>query len=114
VSFGRDKTPLKTEVTEHDGVHRLAVHGRITIDSSPDLLEEFRRVVRHARQLDVDLHDVPFVDSSGISVLIQGLKMAQERSVDFALLDPSPKVKAVIELSQLDSFFTVKISAGAG
>lgn len=112
-TFGRNATPLKTEVSEQDGVHRIAVHGRITIDSSPGLLTEFRKVVRHARQLDVDLRDVAYVDSSGISVLIQGLKLAQERSIDFALLDPSPKVKAVIELSQLDSFFTVKNSAGA-
>ncbi len=113
MKFSREVIPLKTEVTEQDGVHRITVHGRITIDSSPDLLDEFRRVLRRARKVDVDLCDVPFVDSSGISVLIQGLKLAQSNSVDFALVDPSPKVKAVLELSQLESFFTIKHSAEA-
>lgn len=105
---------LETRVSEQEGSWRISVHGRLTLDSSPRLLDELRRLVRQARRLEVDLSDVDFLDSSGISVLIQGLKLAKERSVDYVLRDPSPKVRTVIELSQLERFFTIETSAGAG
>ena len=35
-------------------------------------------------------------------------QLAQERSVGYVLLDPSPKVSAIIELSQLQDFFTIE------
>ncbi len=102
----RDK--LHTEVEDRDGYRLVAVRGRLTIDTSPQLVDIFRRAMKQTAKLKVDLHEVAYLDSSGISVLIQGLKMAQRRSVDFVLLDPSPKVKSIIELSQLQNFFTIE------
>ena len=64
--------------------------------------------MKRTSELRVDLREVGYLDSSGISVLIQGLKLAQERSVGYVLLDPSPKVSAIIELSQLQDFFTIE------
>ena len=69
------------------------------------------KVAKQASKLKVNLQEVAYLDSSGISVLIQGLKLAQERSLDYVLLDPSPKVAAVIELSQLQDFFQIESSS---
>ncbi|MCP3961857.1 MAG: STAS domain-containing protein [bacterium] len=110
----RRKIELQTDVSECGTFHLMSVHGRLTIDTSPDFVDEIRRVVRKASHLKVNLADVAYVDSSGISVLIQGLKLAQERSVDYTLLNPSPKVQAVIELSQLHNFFNIESSSGGG
>ena len=90
----------------------VSVRGRLTLDTTPDLLTELRRVVRRAPSIKVNLKEVQYVDSSGISALIQGLKLAQEHSVDYTLLDLSPKVNAVIELSQLHNFFQIETSSG--
>ena len=109
----RPKHRLDTQISECGNFHVVSVDGHLTLDTSPALLEEFRKVLRHARgdhQLKVLLQGVDFIDSSGISVLIQGLKMAQEKSVPYVLSNPSPKVRAVIELSQLDNFFTIETS----
>ena len=106
---------LAAEVSEHEGYEQISVRGRLTLDSSPTLLEELRKVFDEhpgLGRLKVDLSDVAFIDSSGISVLIQGLKLAQDRGADYVLLDPSPKVRSVIELSQLHEFFTVEITPG--
>ncbi len=108
----RRKIELETEVSECGTFHMIAVRGRLTIETAPDLLEEFRRTMRRADRIKVNLQAVEFLDSSGISVLIQGLKLAQEKSADYVLLDPSPKVQAVIELSQLHDFFRIESSAG--
>ena len=45
-------------------------------------------------------------------IRFQGLKLAQAKGVGYVLLDPSPKVSAVIELSQLHNFFDIEISSG--
>ena len=108
----RRKIELHTEVSECGTFHMVSVRGRLTIDTSPELLVELRKVAKRAPKLKVNLHEVDYLDSSGISVLIQGLKLAQEKSLDFVLLDPSPKVAAVIELSQLQDFFQIESSSG--
>ncbi len=109
----RRQDRLDTRISECGSFHVVSVSGRLTLDTSPALLDEFRQVLRHAHQnhqLKVLLQEVDYIDSSGISVLIQGLKMAQDKSVDYVLRNPSPKVRAVIELSQLDNFFTIENS----
>ncbi len=108
----RPKIELSTDVSECGTFHLIAVRGRLSIDTAPTLLDELKRTMRHASRIKVGLEDVASIDSSGISVLIQGLKLAQDHSVDYTLLDPSPKVQAVIELSQLHNFFQIETSAG--
>ncbi len=112
LSQRRRKIELETEVSECRTFQMISVRGRLTIDTTPELLTELRRVLRHRQAVKVNLQRVDYLDSSGISVLIQGLKLAQEHSLDYVLLDPSPKVQAVIELSQLHNFFQIETSAG--
>ncbi len=109
---GHKKIELRTDVSECGTFHVIAVRGRLTIDTAPELLQELRRTLRRTKRLKVSLRDVATIDSSGISVLIQGLKMAQEKSAGYVLLDPSPKVSSVIELSQLNDFFEIETSSG--
>ncbi len=107
----RRQDRLDTEISECGTFTMVTVRGRLTLDTSPALLDAFRHVLRQAPKMKVNLREVDFLDSSGISVLIQGLKLAQEKSVDYVLLDPSPKVRAVIELSQLQTFFEIETSS---
>ena len=111
---GRRQKALEVEAEDRAGVRVVAVRGRLTIDTSPDLLDQLKKAAKRATELKVDLRGVEFLDSSGISVLIQGLKLAQERSIDYALVDPSPKVQAIIELSQLHEFFTIETTGEEG
>ena len=108
----RPKIELQTNVSECGTFHMIAVGGRLSIDTAPALLQELKRTLRHASQVKVRLQDVASIDSSGISVLIQGLKLAQDKSIPYVLLDPSPKVGAVIKLSQLQDFFQIETSSG--
>ena len=41
-------------------------------------------------------------------MLIQGYKGAKKSNVDYRLLNPSPQVKAVIDLAQLNQLFTIE------
>ena len=57
-----------------------------------------------------------YIDSSGLAVLIQGLKIARRDNSEYSyvLLDVSPQVLSVIELSQLRDLFEFETSEGEG
>ncbi len=108
----RPKIELSTDVSECGTFHLISVRGRLSIDTAPKLLDELKRTLKRTELIKVKLADVASIDSSGISVLIQGLKLAQDKSIGYVLLDPSPKVSAVIELSQLQDFFRIENGSG--
>jgi anti-sigma B factor antagonist len=68
------------------------------------LQAEVRRAERGVILL---LADVTFVDSSGIAVLIEGLKWSRERNLPYILAHLTPAVQMVIELARLEQFFTI-------
>ncbi len=74
------------------------------------LQDEIQRV---ERGLILLLTEVTFIDSSGVAVLIEGLKWSRERDVPYVLAQLTPAVKMVIELARLDNFFTVADSLEA-
>jgi anti-sigma B factor antagonist len=84
------------------------------MESSPRLLESIRAALKEAASLELDLKEVAYIDSSGVAVLVQGLKLARKGKVEYSILDPSPGVMAVIHLSQLADFFTIKRPGGEG
>lgn len=72
----------------------------------------FRRMLqsevdRARRGLIVQLAEVPFIDSSGIAVLIEGLKWSRKRMLPYVLAQLTPAVQMVIELARLHDFFTI-------
>ena len=64
-------------------------------------------VQRADRGLVLQLADVTFIDSSGVAVLIEGLKWSRERSLPYVLVQLPAAVKMVIELARLENFFTI-------
>ncbi len=59
----------------------------------------------------VRLSEVEYMDSSGVAVLIEGLKAAQESGKTFALVAPSVPVMKVLTLARLDSVFDIRTGA---
>lgn len=102
------------EIVTHreDGRLRLSVSGDLDLESSPRLLSAIKDGLEGARSVEVGLTGVGYLDSSGVAVLIHGYKLAHRDGIEFVILDPSTQVMAVIELSQLQQFFTIR-SSGA-
>lgn len=101
---------LKSAVEGGDRV--VLASGEIDMESSPRLLAEIQRATGRGARLVVDLSAVTYMDSSGIAVLIQGLKAAKQREQQFVLRRPSAKVLAVIELADLQLLFRIEPGPG--
>lgn len=88
--------------------HTVVASGEIDMDSSPRLLAEIQRALRGGGHVDVELSGIRYIDSSGIAVLVQGLKAAQKNRQEFALRRPSERVLAVLELADLKNLFRIE------
>jgi anti-sigma B factor antagonist len=55
----------------------------------------------------VDLADVPFIDSAGLSALVFGLKLARRAGGDLMLAGVQPQTLTVLSLTMLDKVFTI-------
>ena len=58
--------------------------------------------------LRLDLRDVPFMDSSGLRVLLDVTDRMRRRGGDLVLVAPTAPVIRLLELSQLDDHFTIE------
>jgi anti-anti-sigma factor len=86
----------------------LHLHGDVDMKEVTSFRQALQTAIRNARRgVVVELKRVPFMDSSGIAVLIEGLKWSRERSIPFILTHLTPSVQMVMELAHLEGFFTI-------
>ena len=85
------------------------VAGDIDLHSSPDLRRFFLELFRDTppARVVVNLKDVRFVDSSGLSALVEGLKAAMKVRRRFVLYGLQSAVSEVLKLTQLITVFEV-------
>ena len=76
--------------------------------------EEIQGVIDSGRaRLVLDLAQVRFVDSSGLSVLVAALKAARAAGGDVALAGLRPEVRSVIQLTRLDRVLDLYNDSGS-
>jgi anti-sigma B factor antagonist len=86
----------------------LTVSGEIDIQTSPVLEEQLQVVLdRGLSSTVVDLSGVTFLDSTGLSVLISGLRRCQAAGGELRLTGPRPNVRKVLEITGLLDTFQV-------
>jgi len=101
---------IEIDVTDdaESGATVLKIDGDVDLESSPALHDHITRLLKSGKIVKVDLSGVGYMDSSGIAVLTQGLKLSQQKSGTFVLLNPSQQVQAVIDLALLTQLFTIE------
>lgn len=91
-----------------DNVDIAELGGRLVMADAAKARAELLAVVeKGSGRLVVDLGDVSFVDSSGLSVLIAAFKAIEVRSGKMVLAGLSPEIQALIELTRLNEIFLV-------
>ena len=85
----------------------VAVEGRVTVDSSPNLRSVLLGVLRSkaAPVVIIDLSGVSYLDMSGLATLLEALKAAHEVSVNLRLDAMGGQTRALAEIAQLDTIY---------
>ena len=69
--------------------------------------ELLEMIANDHHHLGLDLGDVSFVDSSGLSVLVSALKAADRVSGSVVLLNLTDDVRALVELTRMHEVFQI-------
>jgi anti-anti-sigma factor len=86
----------------------LTLTGRLDAYSSQTVKETLHQLIDgSAAVVVINLAEVYFIDSSGLSALVSGLRVAREKNKDILLAGLSKQAKMVFKLTMLDRIFTV-------
>ncbi len=100
---------LGIEVDESRPPHVVVeVRGEVDIATAPKLREKLVELASQgAQQVVVDLDAVEFLDSTGLGVLIGGMKRLRGLDGDLTLVCTSPRILKVFEITGLNRAFTI-------
>lgn len=80
--------------------------GAIDLHVSPELRSTLRDLIdAKPKRLVVDLADVPYIDSSGLAVLIGAMQALEHEGGVFMLAAAKENVRTILESAKLDQYF---------
>lgn len=88
----------------------VTVTGEIDLYTAPRLHSELAAIIASAApesRVTLDMSGVDFCDSTGMNVLLSSLRASREKDMEFALTAPRPAVKKILQVTGLDSVFTI-------
>jgi anti-sigma B factor antagonist len=96
-----------------DGRAVLRVAGEVDVYTAPQIREQIRDLAAKGTvHLIADLSPVEFIDSSGLGVLIGGLRRVREDDGSLVLVITTRRVLRVFQLTGLTKAFTIYDNLG--
>ena len=85
----------------------IELEGEIDVDVSEALRERILAAVREAagKTVVVDMTKVAFIDSSGLSALLAGLRLARNHGGTVRLVGVSPSIRRIFDVTGLGEQF---------
>lgn len=99
---------LSVNTTINDKNATVTVEGEVDVSCASDLTDALDAVLADApASIDVDLAQVPYIDSTGIGVLVAAAHRAAEAGSELTVSRPQPNVLRVLTLLGVGSEFNV-------
>jgi anti-sigma B factor antagonist len=90
------------------GMQVVNVSGEIHVSTAPSFREQLTEVIENGgTALVLDLSGVEFIDSTGLSVLLNGLRLVSQRHGRLALVCTNPTVMRLFQITSLDATFDI-------
>ena len=85
----------------------LQINGEIDMATGPELRQRIVQYVQEGHaHIIIDLTEVDFIDSTGLGVLIGGLKRTRSHDGDLQCIGLSESLKEMFKLTGLDAVLT--------
>lgn len=99
---------MKHEIQIDEGLTYIHLSGDIDLSCSEQVRQILIDLVAGHSHTIVELSLVTVIDSSGIASLLDAEKTAKRRGHKLELASPSASVSRVLELAQLNQYFTIR------
>jgi anti-sigma B factor antagonist len=97
-----------------DRTHVIEVAGEIHVSTAPEFSRRLNEAIGEGKtQVVLDLSAVEFIDSTGLSVLLNGLRRVTRAGGSMALVCTNPTVMRLFVITRLDSTFRIVSSRDA-
>ncbi|MGB0695237.1 MAG: STAS domain-containing protein [Rhodospirillaceae bacterium] len=87
----------------------VIVSGEVDLQTSPRLRDALLSCFGDASQVIVDLSGVEYIDSSGITSLLEGYQDARSKQASFSLAGVSEGAMRVLRLARLDKVLPIGV-----
>jgi stage II sporulation protein AA (anti-sigma F factor antagonist) len=107
------QNPLSVEVTlPREDVALLRVQGYLDVDTATEFQHHLANQLHHGRRhFLLDLSAVPFMDSSGMNIILRVYQEVREMPGSVHVISPAPAVRRILDLTGVS--ITVPVSQSA-
>ncbi|MFG2787961.1 STAS domain-containing protein [Streptomyces sp. NPDC048419] len=104
------QNPLSVEVTlPAQDVAVITAEGYLDVDTATELQHHLANQLHHGRRhFLLDLSKVPFMDSSGMSIILRAYQEARDLPGSVHIISPTPAVRRILDLTGVS--ITVPVS----
>jgi anti-anti-sigma factor len=91
---------MKFKVTNNKNVSTVFLNGEIDMDIADDVREIVFPLIDSGKEVHLNLKDVQYMDSSGISVIIESNQRARDKNTKVELKEVSKPVEKVLAMAR--------------
>ncbi len=91
---------MKFKVSDNKDISTVFLNGEIDMDVADDVREIVFPLIDSGKKIHLNLKDVQYMDSSGISVIIESNQRAKEKNTTFELKEVSQPVEKVLSMAR--------------
>ena len=99
---------MSYKVTEEGNISTIHLDGEIDMDVTEKAKEVIFPVIDSGKEVHLNLSQVQYMDSSGISVLIESHQRALEKNTKVIIKDVSKSVLKVIMMAKLEQILNLE------
>jgi|TARA_B110000467_G_C18012723_1_gene311395 anti-sigma B factor antagonist len=96
------------KTTEENNITTIYLDGEIDMEVGDKAKEAIMPLLDSSKEIHINLKDVQYMDSSGISVLIESHQKASELGKKVVLKEISKSVLKVIMMAKLEQIFNIE------
>jgi anti-sigma B factor antagonist len=97
-----------TDESSDTGAHINRVDGEIHVSTAPEFAQGLTEAIESGKTAIVlDMSGVEFIDSTGLSVLLNGLRLVSQKRGRLALVCANPTVLRLFQITKLDGTFDI-------
>ena len=99
---------MSYKVTEEGNIATVHLDGEIDMDVTEKAKEVIMPLIDAGKEVHLNLKEVQYMDSSGISVLIESHQKALEKNTKVIIKDVSKSVLKVIMMAKLEQILNLE------
>ena len=91
---------MKFKVSEENNISTVFLNGEIDIDIADNVREIVFPLIDAGKEVHLNLKDVQYMDSSGISVIVESNQRAKQKNTKVELKELSQPVEKVLAMAK--------------